>query len=57
MMAKKKEYEWIKKLTKDADKNKDGKDFEDYVDKDKFEKVKKSTKKGYFEKLKEKLSK
>jgi hypothetical protein len=49
------EYEWIKKLTKDADKKKKGKDFGEYVDKDKFEEVKKSTKKGYFEKLKERL--
>lgn len=46
-------YEWIKKLTKDADKKK-SKKFEDYVDKEKLKDVKESFS-DRFKKLKEKL--
>ena len=49
-----KDYEWIKKLTKDADKRKKGKKFSDYVDNDKKEKVKKSFA-DRFKKIKELL--
>lgn len=50
------DYEWIKKLTKDADKQKKGKDFGEYVDKDKKEKVKESFS-DRFKKLRERLKK
>lgn len=49
------EYEWIKKLTKDKDK-KNGKDFGEYVDEEKKEKVKKSFA-DRFKKLRERLKK